>query len=59
MEFRKSWYQTPNQVVLKKLFTTYFCPEDNMAHKLEIYYPAQDDFDEERALNVLSSLYCT
>jgi hypothetical protein len=33
--------------------------EDNMAHKLEIYYPAQDDFDEERALNVLSSLYCT
>jgi len=51
-------YSEP-EVRYKGLFTTYFCPEDNMAHKLEIYYPAQDDFDEERALNVLSSLYCT
>jgi len=41
------------------LFSAYFCENNNTAHKLEIYYPAEEEFDEEKALNLFSSLYCS
>jgi len=46
------------EVKYRGLFATYFCPSDNTAYKTEIYYPVEEEFDEEKALNLLSSLYC-
>jgi len=51
-------YSEP-EVRYKGLFATYFCPSNNTAYKTEIYYPAEEEFDEEKALNLFSSLYCS
>ena len=47
------------EVKYRGLFSAYFCENNNTAHKLEIYYPAEEEFDEEKALNLFSSLYCS
>lgn len=47
------------EVRYKGLFAAYFCENDNTTRKLEIYYPAEEEFDEEKALNLFSSLYCS
>lgn len=47
------------EVRYRGLFATYFCGNDNTAYKLEIYYPVEEKFDEEKALNLFSSLYCS
>ncbi len=41
----------------KGLFLVYFCDNKKSAYKLEIYYPIED-FNKERAVNTLSSLFC-
>ena len=46
------------EVMYRGLFATYFCDNDKTAYKLEIYYPIFEEFDEEKALHLFSSLYC-
>jgi len=51
-------YSEP-EVRYSGLFAAYFCENTKTAHKLEIYYPSEEKFDEENATNLLSSLYCS
>lgn len=41
----------------KGLFSVYFCDNESKAYRLEIYYPIED-FNEGKAVDVLSSLFC-
>lgn len=47
------------EVRYKGLFASYFCENNNTAYKLEIYYPLKEEFNEEKAINLFSSLFCT
>lgn len=45
------------EVKYKGLFTSYYCSEEKVVYALQVYYDIED-FDEEKAINVLSSLFC-
>ena len=47
------------EIRYRGLFATYFCKNDSKAYKLEMYYPAKEEFNEEKATNLFSSLYCS
>jgi len=46
------------EIRYRGLFAIYFCENNNTIRTLQIYYPIEEGFNEEQAVNLLLALYC-